>query len=257
MTIPRIDVADLVHPTFLGCRVGGGCSRPFAEYLARTEALLRRRHAESHTLLAFDRWHGVYSVGGYRGGAGYHGAGVAIDINYTTNGYAVCARGAKLGGESAANAMPETRAAFLAAAQRACAKVGVACDLDWRRTGERTADVYARWRAVSDAIAAYFAPYYDREPRYVYRDKPRPVLAGVTVPAEIAADFDAIRIPLVVGMPARDPKQTRNPARGLLDIPANVFIALREEGGVRLGLCDLGSESGDIMHVDVPRLAGK
>ena len=61
--------------------------------------------------------------------------------------------------------------------------------------------------------------------------------------------------PLVIGAPAAHPEVTRNPARGLMDVPCAVFVAFRKEDGVRLGMCDWGSSSGDLMHVDCPRLA--
>ena len=77
-------------------------------------------------------------------------------------------------------------------------------------------------------------------------------LPGVVVPAQVAADYQALRVPLVVGTPERHPRTTRNPARGLMDLSRAVVVALADVGGLRLGLCDFGArESSDIMHADL------
>ena len=70
-----------------------------------------------------------------------------------------------------------------------------------------------------------------------------------------AADYQALRVPMVVGAPAINPRTTRNPAKGLLDIPRAVFVAC-DVVGLRLGLCDFGAGSStDVMHLDdAPRI---
>lgn len=249
---------DLVAARFLGR--SPRVTRAFGEKLARVEEALHSEWQRAQVALpggapvqTFAEWHGVTGVGGFREAAGYHGKGRAIDINYSRNGYAVCAthtqRGLVYGGESAGAKLPGVRAAFMAACGRACVASGDLCDLSARRAGESTAAVWDRWHVVSEAVRAYLAPYYPAVDDLDAGEAD--VLPGVVIPAQVAADYAALRVPLVVGQPVARPRLTRNPARGLMDLRRAVVVALCDVGGMRWGGCDFGpSSSADLMHFD-------
>lgn len=250
--------ASLVSVRFLGrsCRV----APKLAAILARVEAALHAEWQRAQVALpggaptqTFAEWHGVRGVGGYREGAGYHGKGRAIDINYSRNGYAACAthtaRGLVYGGESAGAKLPGVRKAFIAACGRACAAAGVLCDLSARRAGESTASVWDRWHVVSEAVRLYLAPYFPAADDLDAGEAD--VLPEVTIPAQVMADYEALRVPLVVGQPVARPRMTRNPAKGLMDLRRAVVVALCDVGGMRWGACDFGAgSSSDLMHFD-------
>jgi hypothetical protein len=234
-------------------------SLAFGEKLARVEAALRDAYLDEMLALpatkqpTFAAWHGVTGVGGYREAAGWHGKGRAIDINYSRNGYAVVAshtaRGLVYGGESAGAKLAGVRAAFMAACGRACVASGDLCDLSARRAGESTGSVWDRWHVVSEAVRAYLAPYYLAVDDLDAGEAD--VLPGVVIPAQVAADYAALRVPLVVGQPVARPRLTRNPAKGLMDLRRAVVVALCDVGGMRWGGCDFGvGSSGDLMHFD-------
>ena len=252
--------ASLVTVRFLGCSTR--VAPPLAAVLTRVESVL---HAEwQRAMLAlpggaptqtFAQWHGIRGVGGYRKAAGWHGKGLAVDLNYSTNGYAVSRtrtkRGVVYGGEAAGASIPRAREAFAAACDRACVLLdGAPADLSARKPGESTGAVWDRWHRVSEAVRAYLAPYYQSADALDVGEAD--VLPGVMPRAEIRADYEALRVPLVVGQPVPQPRVMRNPARGIMDLPRHTVVALADVGGMRLGLCDLGpAESGDIMHVDL------
>jgi hypothetical protein len=250
--------ASLLSARFLGCATR--VAPKLAAILAKVEAALRAEHASAMAALpvgvpapTFSGWHGITGVGGYRKAAGYHGHGLAIDLNVPTNGYAVCRTvvGGRtiLGGERAGAQLPHVRARFFEACERACAAGGVPCDLSARYAGESTGALWDRWHAVSEAVRAYLAPYY--ETTDAIDQGAADARPGVAIPAQVAADYEALRVPLVVGGPSLHPATMRNPARCLMDIPRAVAVALCDVGGLRWGACDFGpAESGDLMHFD-------
>ncbi len=69
-------------------------------------------------------------------------------------------------------------------------------------------------------------------------------------------DYEQVRIPMVIGSPSPSPAQTRNPARGFLNLRREIVTALCDEG-LRWGACDFGisadgsSENGAMMHFDL------
>jgi len=250
--------ASLLRVTFLGKAVR--VAPKLAEILAKVD-----RHlgvAYTRAMLAqpggvaiptFEGWCGVTSVGGYRVDAGWHGKGLAIDINYARNGYSACRTVSPLGrivygGEAAGAGLRGVREAFCDACDRACHYVdGQDADLSARKKGETDGDVWDRWHWVSEAVVAYFAPYYPVRDDYDAGDDDT---LGVPIPPQVAADYRALRVVLVVGQPLPHPRLTRNPAKGLINITRPVFVALGAEG-LRMGLCDLSArESGDAMHFD-------
>lgn len=250
--------ASLVSVRFLGCSCR--VAPRLAAKLAKVEAALHAEWQRAQVAIAggaptqtFAEWHGIRGVGGYRKAAGWHGKGLAVDLNVSTNGYAITRTpshgGYIFGGERAGAKLPGVRAAFYAACERACAAAGVPCDLSARYHDEATGAMWDRWHVVSEAVRSYVGPYY--ETRDALDNGPADVRPGVTVPAQVAADYEALRVPLVVGGPSLHPESMRNPARCIMDIPRAVAVALCDVGGMRWGAGDFGpSESGDLMHFD-------
>lgn len=269
----------LVPATFCGVRVEGGCTASFKARLTKAEARIvadyERAYRAGETAETFSSWHNVKTIGGYRARAGMHGKGEAIDINYSRSPYSIVRRGKTLGGEAAGDDLDVRRAAA-EAYDRACGGTGKA-DVDWRRPGETVEACFDRFEAVSVAIRAYFEPYFHtvdtdgtplvtitRRPSKGYLTAPREAFAGMVgrelkvpldqVPLQVLRDFEAIRIPMVFGVPERLPGKTRNPALvGLMDLRKPVVVALVREGGMRWGMDGFGSESSDAMHFDSAR----
>ena len=250
--------ATLVTVRFLGCRTR--VAPRLAAILARVEESLHAEWQRAQVALpggaptqTFAEWHDVRSCGGYRKGGGWHARGLAVDIDYRRQGYVVTrtrtARGVVYGGEAAGAGFKRVREAFAAACDRACVALdGDPADLSARKAGESTGAVWDRWDRTSRAVAAYLAPYYQTEDDLDAGDAD--AREGVEIPPQVAADYQALRVPLVVGQPLPSPRLTRNPARGLLAWTRPVFVALGH-AGLRLGLCDFGArESGDAHHLD-------
>ena len=121
--------STLVTTRFLGCSVR--VAPLLATVLARVETVLHDEWTRAQLALpggapvqAFAAWHGVRGVGGYRPHGGWHAKGIAVDLNYSTNGYAVCRStvGAHVvhGGEAAGAGLAGVRRAFADACDRAC-----------------------------------------------------------------------------------------------------------------------------------------
>jgi hypothetical protein len=256
--------ASLVSVRFLGASTR--VAPRLAEVLARVEAALHAEYTRAMVALpggaptqTFAEWHGVRGVGGYRKAAGWHGKGLAVDLNYSTNGYSATrhtsARGVVYGGEAAGASIRGAREAFADACDRACMALdGAPADLAPRKAGESTGSVWDRWHRVSEAVRYYLAADYLVVDAFDVGEAD--AIPGVVVPPQIAADYQALRVPLVVGQPMPNPRTTRNPARGLIDLPRHVVVAMADVGGLRVGGCDMGRESGDWMHFDTaPRIA--
>lgn len=243
--------ASLRTGTFLGCRYRA--APKLVALLNRVESDIEVDWTLTDRSVPFARWHGIRGVGGYRQAAGWHGRGLAVDLNYARNGYLVTrtvTRGRTIyGGEAAGAGLSGVREAFCEACDRACLALdGQPADLSARKRGEEGGSVWDRFDRVSRAVAAYLGPYYATVDELDVGEAD--ALPGVAVPPQVAADYQALRVPLVVGAPSKAPRTTRNPALGLLDIPRAVFVAL-DAAGLRMGLCDFGArESGDAMHVD-------
>ena len=244
--------ASLVGGTFLGCHYRA--APKLVGVLNRAESDLEVEWERTDRSVPFKTWHGIRGVGGYRKAAGWHGHGLAVDLNYSRNGYLVTRtrlpNGRTVyGGEEAGAGLVGVREAFAAACDRACVALdGQPADLSARKHGEDGGAAWDRFDRVSRAVAAYLAPHYQTADALdVGEADARP---GADVPPQVAADYAALRVPLVVGFPERHPRTTRNPAVGLIDIPRAVFVAL-DRAGLRLGLIDFGARaSGDAMHAD-------
>jgi hypothetical protein len=276
---------DLVRARVFGCTTT--VDRDFARILLRADAVLREQYTDAMLALppgapqpSYAEWHGVRGVGGHRAGGGWHGKGRAVDLNYTSNPYIATRHGKSFGGEAAGAGLKVRRPA-VEVYDRACmARWGRPADVTGRKAGESTGEAWDRFETVSLALQAYFAPYFRRESRLIER---RPVEGYATAPAEafepmvdhselavplaavpfqILRDFEAVRIPTVVGAPSKRPGVTRNPARGIMDLPRHTVVAVCDLGGraLRWGMIDFGDadaadagergENGDGMHVD-------
>ncbi|MDX6740582.1 hypothetical protein [Actinocorallia sp. A-T 12471] len=67
---------------------------------------------------------------------------------------------------------------------------------------------------------------------------------------QILRDYELVRVPMVFGSLSLNPAATRNPVRGFLSLRRELVIALCDVGRLRWGACDMGAESGDMMHFD-------
>lgn len=242
--------ASLISATFLGRSYRA--APKLVALLNKAESNLEVEWEKTDRSVRFADWHGIRGVGGYRKGGGFHSWGLAVDLNYARNGYVVTrtlVRGKIVYGGESGGDFPGARKAFADACDRAClAMDGQPADLSARKNGESTGQVWDRWHRVSEAVKLYFIPFFGgTDDLDVGEADVRP---GVAIPPQILTDYQAIRGPLVVGAPSKNPRTTRNPAKGLMDIPRAVLVALGEVG-LRTGLGDFGAKSsGDVMHVD-------
>ena len=108
----------------------------------------------------------------WRPNAAHHSAGSAIDINSATNPYIVTRNGHVPGGESGAESLVDMRNRALAVYDRAMQFITpplAAADVSSRRPNESTQSVWARFKAVSDALAIYLSYAVNSAPSDVSR----------------------------------------------------------------------------------------
>lgn len=258
----------LVPCTFLGKKVGGGVIVRMRDSLAAVEAALKTEYNNLNPGMPFIQWCGINGIGGFREHGGPHTKGIAVDLDYTENPYIAIRTGTHFGGE-AAGASLGVRVEAIEACDRIMGGT-TAADLACRRSGESTELVWDRLNAVSVGWKNYFSPYFNNK-NLLVRRKPiynwqtcdvngfaamvtsKELIVDInTVPIQILRDYEAVRIPTVVGTPSKYPATTRNPARGFLTHPKHVAVAMCKVGNMRWGACDFGyAESGDIMHYDL------
>lgn len=270
----------LVSASFCGVRVEKGCTASFKAKIAKAEAWLVSEYDSqrrtSATTESFREWHNIHSIGGFREGAALHGEGEAFDVDYGRNGYGPVRRGRTFGGEAAGDEIKGIRQAAVDVYDRACGGPGKA-DVDWRRPGESVEECFDRFELVNVATRTYFEPFFNtidldgtplvtikRRPVKGYATADREAFAGMVgrelrapladVPLQVLRDFEAVRVPLVIGTPEERPGKTRNPALGLMNLRRHVVIALVREAGLRWGMDGFGSASGDAMHFDTHRV---
>ena len=77
--------ALLVSVRFLGC--SARVAPRLRDVLARVERALVDEHRATAPGVPFELWHNVHGCGGYRKAAGWHGHGLAVDLDYTLNPY--------------------------------------------------------------------------------------------------------------------------------------------------------------------------
>lgn len=258
----------LVSCTFLGHNVGGGVISRMKDALVAVETQLKKEHGEVNPGVPFLQWCGVGNIGGYRENGGPHTKGIAVDLDYTSNPYIAVRTGSRYGGEAAGSKLG-VRAAAVEACDRIMGGPGLA-DLACRKPGELTELVWDRLNAVSKGWIKYFSPYFNASSSLIRRAPvanwqtcdvggfsqmvtTKELIVDIgTVPIQILRDYEAVRIPTVVGSPSKSPAVTRNPARGFMTHPKHVAVAMCKTGNMRWGACDFGyAESGDIMHYDL------
>jgi len=258
---------------------------------------------------SFSKWVAIMGPHAcWRPNAGHHSAGSAIDINSATNPYIVTRNGGVPGGEEGGETLVAMRDRALAVYDRAMQfmtpPVAVA-DVRCRQPNESTPSVWARFKAVSDALVIYLSFAVDYRPAAVSRvafenaDDVSDEELLATIPEgerrpldraiaqleaylgtqdfqashpswpytareqflRILRDYEHVRIPMVIGSPAPTPAQTRNPARGFLNLRCEIVTALCDQG-LRWGACDFriradgSSRNGAMMHFDLADDAG-
>jgi hypothetical protein len=227
---------------------------------------------------------------GFYQSSGKHGRGEAIDLEYSLNPYIVTRTGATLGGERGGADLLEIRRYAISACDRAMCWVhgrDATADLSASRRNETAERVWDRFSLVSQSLFSYFGLAFLAGEKTIFR-KPLPqwgsgpVAHFEAIPTrekrsntealariersrrtdwqlgpeetllQVLRDYEAVRIPMVRGVPTLRPERTRNPARGFLTLPRMLVVALRDFGKLRWGACDFGpAESGDIMHFDL------
>lgn len=286
-----MDSPSLVHFAFCGFDVGAGAIAEFRDRLATAERSLERgfglRGRDLGKRLGITSI-GGFRTNAARHGLG---RAIDVNYSaspYIATRTPKVGGGFVYGGEAAGAHLTGVREAAMAACDRAMASThawasvhggGVsrftAADLAARRSGESTGSVWDRFQRVSMAWQAYFCVVFVDSP-YVQRPPGVPPLPTELVPldtslamithngvppptgidaaafrTQIIADFDAVRIPTVVGAPSAKPSKTRNPVRGFLPFGRDLAVALCDAAGMRWGACDFGpQESGDMMHFD-------
>ncbi len=235
---------------------------------------------------SFAQWTGIAAPHVcWRANARHHSAGAAIDLDAAANPYIVTRNGTVPGGEPGGDELVAMRRRALAAYDRAMqfrAAQPAAADLAARRPNESTPSVWARFKAVSDALAAYLSLVIDRRPVLSERraledadavaddDLLATIPEGERLPLEAALaqslsraqylrilrDYEHARIPLARAGPSATPSVTLNPARGFLGLRVEIATALCAQG-LRWGACDFAvhadgsSHNGATMHFDL------
>jgi hypothetical protein len=232
---------------WFGKSVGGGIEQ-------RTIDCLERFKQANPTIdMSF-----LKSVGGYRTNAHQHTLGLAIDINSATNGFFISTVGGRPGGETPP--APGVARKCLDALER-IRKTGKKCDVSVRSVVDKVRETdescWDRWNETSLAIVEYLRPLnaagLPNELKKPMIDDFFKATANTSDESiqQLIEDFHALRTPLLFGQPATNPEKTRNPARGIMDIPKEVVVALMKAGFTRWGAVDFGSQSGDLMHFDL------
>jgi hypothetical protein len=220
----------------------------------RTIDCLNRFNQENPTIdMTF-----LKSVTGWRPNASRHTIGQAIDINYDNNGFFICTVGGITGGE-AKTPKPNLDACF--EALKRIRQTGKKCDVSARKVVDRIRETdescWDRWNETSLAIEEYLRPLNAAGLPDILQ---RPMIddffkatADTTDKSiqQLIRDFHALRTTLVRGIPVPNPAFTRNPAKGIMDIPKDVVVGLMKAGFRRWGAVDFGSQSGDLMHFDL------
>jgi hypothetical protein len=234
--------------TWFNHNIGGGLAQ------STIDCLERFKQANPTIDMSF-----LKSLGGWRAAASRHTLGQAIDINYDTNGFFICTVGRQIGGEKAA--LTEVTNPCFAALKRIELKTGKKCDVSARKVEDRVPETYEscweRWNETSSAIVEYLRPLQaaglPNELTPVMTDNFFKSNVDINDDSiqQLIRDFHALRAPLVFGTPVKNPPKTRNPAKGIMDIPKDVVVGLMNAGFKRWGAVDFGTQSGDLMHFDL------
>jgi hypothetical protein len=159
--------------SFLGKSCEGGVDERMAQALSRVEASLREVYSQSGTNDSFEAWCQIHETHkGFHVG-GYHGQGIAIDINYTTNPYIATRTGQTFGGEFAPGDRTPMRRLALQACDWACQFASSSSDwanLAGRDTSQESIGyVYDRFKFVSDSLAFYFWFVFSADAKQIQR----------------------------------------------------------------------------------------
>lgn len=226
---------------------------------------------------------------------GYHRYGLAIDVNRDGNAWHPVRTGQTIGGEGKASNLPAFDTAALVIIDRAnlfMRKARAELHAENKGLANRpgaTEAAVARFNDASKSVADYFALAFESHGDLLSWGKaptdgsahlptnlaPLPeaqalanierVIAtvhGGSWPRSAAAMLDLIRrdlFPLArqmaKGTMSSNPKVTKNPLRGIVDLDKKLAAAMTEKGGLVWGGCELGvSQSGDSMHFDTGKV---
>ncbi|HTJ25994.1 MAG TPA: hypothetical protein VMA36_07505 [Candidatus Limnocylindria bacterium] len=283
----------LIATTFLGQPCGSGSTHGVNPELrirlqaadeavrAAFDALAPERRIDAATGIgnaSFSQW---IAVSGphlcWQANAPHHSAGAAIDIDAADNPYIVTRNGSVPGGEPGGERLVDMRNRALASYDRAMqfrSPSVPAADVSRRRPNESTPAAWARFKAVSDALARYLCFVVDPQPKDVSRvalenadDIPDDaLLATIPEPERLPLDPALERLAGVLGSPefqASHPRWERDPRAQYLRMlrdyehariplvigppsaaplrtrnPARGFLQLRRE--IVTALCDQG-----------------
>lgn len=180
----------IVAVTFLGWDVEGGVEQRMADRLAAVEVSLRREWSGSGSTDDFISWCGIREThkGFHRGG--YHGQGIAIDLDYTTNPYIATRTGSTYGGEAGFPDAAARRQRAAEAYDRAVAFAfteGDAADVSIR-VHDTIETTYDRFRFASDCLAYYLSHVFAAQPVISRGPIPDAYLLGDDDPAFGAID---------------------------------------------------------------------
>ncbi|HET9143112.1 hypothetical protein [Actinophytocola sp.] len=186
--------------TFLGQPCENGVDPSMVAALAAVEENLRELHRAAGVESPFEQWAGIHEPhkGIYPGG--HHAAGIAVDLNYTTNPYVATRTVHTFGGER--GSAVAVRRAAVEVYDRAVAFTFSETDTSDTscRIHDSIGDIYDHFQVASDCLVYYLGAAFSADPRRVDR---RPV-PGVAELADGDPAFDVFGAELPGGLAAAD-----------------------------------------------------
>jgi len=249
--------APMVAGTFLG--EGVQAHPVLVKRLQLAESHLQATVGKSGAQLAKELGvRGGYSI--FRKGAAYHGFGLAIDINYSTNPFIGGQDGDQTGNHQA-----------IAAIFHACLLTGQGTpvspsDSAGRQGKESTADLWQHFHDSSEALKQYLGAK-DNLPQVNAWIEAGNLSRALTAPrgvtdeaklrgADAPAWLEQIRIDQELTHGASSSQSnwwmdsSNRASNGFMDLDQRLVVALRDIGGLGWGASDFGEASGDFMHFD-------
>lgn len=154
---------------FLGQTVEGGVDSRLATALVAVESHLRELHRNGGVAVSFEQWAGIREPHKGTHPGGYHGQGIAIDMNYTTNPYIATRSGGTFGGESGTSQQVRSRAVDVYDRAVAFTFSGSdRSDTSWR-VHDTIEQSYDHFQAASDCLAYYFSTVFSSDPVQINR----------------------------------------------------------------------------------------
>lgn len=171
-----------------------------ASALADVESHLRAVYSDGGVAVSFEEWAGIREPHKGTHPGGYHGQGIAIDMNYTTNPYIATRSGQTYGGESGTTQQVRKRAVEVYDRAVAFTFSGSDKSDTSRRVHDTIDDTYDRFQTASDCLAYYFSAAFSSDSVRIDRP-PIPWLDGL---ANGDSAFRAFGDELVGGIDSAD-----------------------------------------------------